>query len=90
MENLRGVFTRKTSPIWMDSSTAAECAKIRKKLGGIQYTATRTGSDTFERFTGPQIRKFYKTEPEAYTQDRQHRARQLVHGVAAFRQDRAD
>ena len=66
VENLRGVFTRKTSPIWMDSSTAAECAEIRKKLGGIKYTASRTGSDTFERFTGPQIRKFAKTEPKAY------------------------
>jgi xylulokinase len=65
-ENLRGVFSRKTSPIWMDSSTAAECAEIRKKLGGIRYTASRTGSDAFERFTGPQIRKFYKTEPDAY------------------------
>jgi xylulokinase len=65
-ENLRGVFSRKTSPIWMDSSTAKECAEIRKKLGGIKFTASRTGSDTFERFTGPQIRKFYKTEPKAY------------------------
>ena len=45
---------------------AAECAEIRKKLGGIKYTASRTGSDTFERFTGPQIRKFAKTEPKAY------------------------
>jgi xylulokinase len=66
VENLRGVFSRKTSPIWMDSSTAKECAEIRKKLGGIKYTASRTGSDTFERFTGPQIRKFYKAEPKAY------------------------
>ena len=66
VENLRGVFARKTSPIWMDSSTAAECAEIRKKLGGIKYTASRTGSDAFERFTGPQIRKFFKTEPDAY------------------------
>ena len=66
VENLHGVFSRKTSPIWMDSSTAAECAEIRKKLGGIKATAKATGSDTFERFTGPQIRKFYKTEPEAY------------------------
>jgi xylulokinase len=66
VENLRGVFARKTSPIWMDSSTAKECAEIRKKLGGIRYTASRTGSDTFERFTGPQIRKFCKTEPKAY------------------------
>ena len=66
VENLHGVFARKTSPIWMDSSTAKECAEIRKKLDGIKYTASRTGSDTFERFTGPQIRKFYKTEPKAY------------------------
>jgi xylulokinase len=66
VENLDGVFARKTSPIWMDSSTAKECDEIRKKLGGVKYTASRTGSDTFERFTGPQIRKFYKTEPKAY------------------------
>lgn len=66
VENLRGVFTRKTAPIWMDSSTAKQCAEIRAKLGGIKATATATGSDTFERFTGPQIRKFYQTEPEAY------------------------
>jgi xylulokinase len=66
VENLKGVFARKTSPIWMDSSTATECAEIRKKLGGIKYTASRTGSDAFERFTGPQIRKFFKTEPDAY------------------------
>ena len=65
-ENLDGVFARKTSPIWMDSSTARECAEIRKKLGGVKFTASRTGSDTFERFTGPQIRKFSKTEPKAY------------------------
>jgi len=66
VENLHGVLARKTSPIWMDSSTAAECAEIRKKLGGIKYTASRTGSDAFERFTGPQIRKFFKAEPDAY------------------------
>jgi xylulokinase len=69
--SLKGVFSRKTSPIWMDSSTAAECSEIRKKLGGIKFTASRTGSDTFERFTGPQIRKFYKTEPKAYDQTAQ-------------------
>jgi len=65
-ENLRGVFSRSTSPIWMDSSTAAECAEIRRKLGGLGATAAATGSDTFERFTGPQIRKFSQTEPAAY------------------------
>lgn len=65
-ENLAGIFSRPTSPIWMDSSTAAECAEIRQALGGVKATAQATGSDTFERFTGPQIRKFFKTQPEAY------------------------
>jgi len=68
VENLQGIFSRSTAPIWMDSSTAVECAEIRKTLGGIKATAEQTGSDAFERFTGPQIRKFYKTEPGAYTQ----------------------
>ena len=67
-ENIRGTLTRATSPIWMDSSTAVECAEIRKKLGGIKATAAAVGSDAFERFTGPQIRKFAKTEPRAYAQ----------------------
>jgi xylulokinase len=67
VENLRGVFSRSTAPIWMDSSTAKECAFIRQKLGGIKKTAAATGSDTFERFTGPQIRKFYLANKTAYT-----------------------
>ncbi len=66
VENLRGVFSRQTSPIWMDSSTSRQCAEIRDRLGGIKATATLTGSDAFERFTGPQIRKFYQAEPAAY------------------------
>ncbi len=66
VENLRGVFSRPTAPIWMDSSTARECVAIRQKLGGLKKTATATGSDTFERFTGPQIRKFYLTDKAAY------------------------
>jgi xylulokinase len=68
VESLGPVFARPTAPIWMDSSTADECAEIRKKLGGIKGTAEKTGSDAFERFTGPQIRKFYKTDPDAYKQ----------------------
>ena len=66
VENLSGIFSRPTSPIWMDSSTAEECAEIRGKLGGIKAAAQLTGSDVFERFTGPQIRKFFKTEPARY------------------------
>jgi xylulokinase len=65
-QNLAGIFSRATSPIWMDSSTTKQCAEIRQKLGGIKATARATGSDAFERFTGPQIRKFYQSEPAAY------------------------
>jgi xylulokinase len=63
-----GGFSRPTSPIWMDSSTSVECEQIRRALGGVQATAEATGSDAFERFSGPQIRKFYKTDPRAYDQ----------------------
>ena len=66
VENLEDIFSRDTSPIWMDSSTRTECDEICNALGGLQATAEATGSTTFERFTGPQIRKFYKTEPNAY------------------------
>jgi xylulokinase len=66
VENLSAVFSRPTSPIWMDSSAAKECIFIRQKLGGIKKTAAATGSDTFERFTGPQIRKFYLTNKKGY------------------------
>lgn len=66
VENVAGIFSRATAPIWMDSSTTVECAEIRRKLGGLAATAKLTGSDAFERFTGPQIRKFHKTEPENY------------------------
>ena len=63
-----GSLARPTSPIWMDSSTTAECVEIREALGGVAAAAEATGSDVFERFTGPQIRKFCKTEPQAYAQ----------------------
>ncbi len=63
---LGDVFTRATSPIWQDSSTSVECDEIRRALGGAEGAARATGSDVFERFTGPQIRRFYRTEPAAW------------------------
>jgi xylulokinase len=63
---LGGLFSRPTSPIWMDSSTSAECAEIRAALGGPAGAAAATGSDLCERFTGPQIRRFWKEDPAAY------------------------
>jgi xylulokinase len=63
-----GTLARAVAPIWMDSSTRDECLEITAALGGPQGLARRTGSRAFERFTGPQIRKFYETEPHAYAQ----------------------
>ena len=68
---LAPALARATSPIWMDSSTSAECAEIEKAVG--PRLQTDTGSPAIERFTGPQIRKFFKTSPAEYARtDRIH------------------
>jgi xylulokinase len=72
-EQLDGIFSRRTSPIWMDSSTTAECAAIENGVGGPRALAHLTGSRAFERFTGPQIRKFAEEDSVAYAAtDRVH------------------
>ena len=63
---LEGIFSRSTSPIWMDSSTSSECEAITAAVGGSGELAGLTGSKAFERFTGPQIRKFHQEDPEGY------------------------
>lgn len=75
---LKGLFARDESPIWMDSSTGVECAEITAAVGGAATLAMRTGSRAFERFTGPQIRRFLKQSPERY------RATARVHLVSSF------
>ena len=72
------LLSRAVSPIWMDSSTAEECAEITSATGGAERLSRHTGSRAFERFTGPQIRKFYKGEPEAY------HATARIHLVSSF------
>lgn len=59
-------LTRLTAPIWMDTSTGEECAEITSALGGAAEVCRRSGSIAIERFTGPQIRRFFKTDPAAY------------------------
>ena len=72
-EQIKPLLSRQVAPIWMDSSTSAECAEIEAAVGGDQALAQRTGSRAFERFTGAQIRKFSKREPAAYAgTDRVH------------------
>ena len=33
-QQLQGIFSRKTAPIWMDSSTAQQCREIEEGVGG--------------------------------------------------------
>ncbi len=63
---LRGTFAREQSPVWMDESTRPQCDAIERAVGGPEALAQLTGSVATERFTGPQIRKFYETRPDAY------------------------
>src|SRR4029450_4879108 len=60
-EQVAPLLSRAASPIWMDSSTAAECREITEAVGGAAALGSHTGSRAFERFTGPQIRKFSKS-----------------------------
>ncbi|MGF1531086.1 MAG: xylulokinase [Puniceicoccaceae bacterium] len=78
VDQWEGAFSRSTSPIWMDVSTGAECREIESALGGAAAVCRRTGSVAIERFSGPQIRKFAKRQPEAW------KATARVHLVSSF------
>lgn len=67
MDQLENAFSIKESPIWMDSSTTAECRAIEKAFGGALELVHVTGSHAYERFTGPQIKKIFDTRPEIYS-----------------------
>jgi xylulokinase len=78
VEQIAPMLSRQVSPIWMDSSTSVECAEITTGAGGAAALSQRTGSRAFERFTGPQIRKFFKQDRAAYE------ATDRVHLVSSF------
>ena len=65
-DQLSGIFSRETAPIWMDSSTGSQCREIEEGVGGRDVLLNLTGNTAFERFSGPQIRKFYQDSPAAY------------------------
>lgn len=71
-----GGLARATAPIWMDRSTSAECREIAARFGA--RVQTDTGSPPVERFTGPQIRKFFKDDPAAYARTAR------IHLVSSF------
>jgi len=69
---------RAESPIWMDSSTFADCRRIEAALGGAAEVRRRTGSSATERFAGPQISAFARQEPKKY------RDTAVIHLVSSF------
>ncbi|CAH0752176.1 unnamed protein product [Diatraea saccharalis] len=54
------------SPVWMDSSTTEDCKALEEAFGGPEELAKITGSRAYERFTGSQIRKVYRTRQRVY------------------------
>ncbi|WP_269522759.1 xylulokinase [Coraliomargarita parva] len=77
-EQIQPSLSRLTSPIWMDTSTGEECREIAEAVGGNSSVCAKSGSVAIERFTGPQIRRFYKTAPQAYDETAR------IHLVSSF------
>ncbi len=75
---IEGCLSRATSPIWMDSSTSEECAEIAATIGSNEAVCEKSGSIMIERFTGPQIRRFYKQDTPAYAKTAR------IHLVSSF------
>ena len=67
-EQIKPCLTRPLSPIWMDSSTGAECDEISAAVGSDEEVCRRSGSTTTQRFSGPQIRRFSKLSQDAWDQ----------------------
>ena len=59
-QQLAHAFSLMDSPIWMDSSTGAECRQLEEAVGGAFVLASITGCVAQERMTGNQISKVYK------------------------------
>lgn len=78
LNQLSAAFTRATAPIWMDTSTGAECAEIAATVGGNAEVCKISGSIAIERFTGPQIRRFFKNDPAGYEKTA------VIHLVSSF------
>jgi xylulokinase len=77
-EQVAPLLSRPVAPIWLDSSTTTECLDIARAVGGQAELARHTGSRAFERFTGPQIRKFWTRAPAGYA------ATDRIHLVSSF------
>ncbi|OWA50679.1 Xylulose kinase [Hypsibius exemplaris] len=65
-EQFTGLLSVADSPVWMDSSTTAQCRKLEESVGGAEVVVSVTGSRAYERFTGPQIARLYADNEEGY------------------------
>jgi xylulokinase len=70
-EQMETGYSRPTSPIWMDATTSDQCLEITAAIGNDDTVCALTGSRCFERFTGPQIRKFAQEDAKGYAATRQ-------------------
>ncbi|XP_033624446.1 xylulose kinase-like isoform X1 [Asterias rubens] len=66
-EQLVDSFVVPNSPVWMDSSTTAQCRNLEQVMGGPQTVADITGSRAYERFTGNQIAKIHQENQAAFS-----------------------
>nr|XP_045242403.1 xylulose kinase isoform X5 [Macaca fascicularis] len=66
-QQLQDCFSISDCPVWMDSSTTAQCRQLEAAVGGAQALSCLTGSRAYERFTGNQIAKIYQQNPEVYS-----------------------
>ncbi|ERE76403.1 xylulose kinase [Cricetulus griseus] len=64
---VQACFSISDCPIWMDSSTTAQCRQLEAAVGGARALSCLTGSRAYERFTGNQIAKLFQQNPEAYS-----------------------
>uniref|UniRef100_A0A8C1W972 Xylulose kinase n=1 Tax=Cyprinus carpio TaxID=7962 RepID=A0A8C1W972_CYPCA len=65
---LQECFALQDCPVWMDSSTSDQCQFLEAAVGGAQRLADITGSRAYERFTGSQIAKIYRSKPEEFSE----------------------
>ncbi|CAB4384529.1 unnamed protein product [Rhizophagus irregularis] len=68
VDQLKNAFSVQQSPTWQDSSTSEQCRELEKLIGGAEVLANLTGSKAYERFTGNQIAKLCKANPNAFSQ----------------------
>lgn len=66
VEQLKDALANEWSPNWQDQSTQKECDAFDHELGDREALAELTGSGAHHRFTGPQIMRQRRVNPDMY------------------------